>query len=623
MTGTTTARSRWRDAEQAWERLRQRPSDRRNLWLLARLPLLPERVIEPLSGLRGGTSVYRSLQRLRADRLIGTIQPPITPDRAPRLHYLTDLGLAVVALGRGIEPASLTHRHGLQGTDLLELLPGLPYLLAGYELLGLLAASRPGRPNLLAWERPWRRRFQRSTAKNPVSVTLPAAAALSWEDAAGAYLLLPDLVTFPVRAYRAALNHLLVLRGLHDGALPALVIATGHPGRITAWDRLLQETSRARLDTPLRACVATWAELQADPGRLTTLADDRPAEPVAQPGRLQPLRPRRPASRLPSVIGDSLENPTRDLAPSDTLGRIALQLTAVDRRLLDLVGRHPFLPPDRLAAIFGWQVSWLRRRRNRLIAFGLMRLVEPGEIGDRAGSLELVELTLAGLEVVAAQQGLSLMRAVRFNGLAGGGPDSPIGVRRALLKNLAHTLAVDGIFVSLIRTAKRFSAAGWDDALLEWRNAAAGSRGHLRPDGYGVYRHQGRSVGFFLELDRGTMNRRDYLRKFAAYHRYHGTGRFARDYQGFPTILVVTTTNTAEERIARAARLAAIGRQATLPLLLTCRWRLDDPSNPEGLLGPIWRTPEAACDDRRRWPARTPTSSRDPGAAGMVGRVGT
>jgi hypothetical protein len=42
MTGVMTARPRWRDAEQALERLRRRPSDRRNLWLLARLPLVPE-----------------------------------------------------------------------------------------------------------------------------------------------------------------------------------------------------------------------------------------------------------------------------------------------------------------------------------------------------------------------------------------------------------------------------------------------------------------------------------------------------------------------------------------------------------------------------------------------------
>ncbi len=621
MTGTTTRRPRWHDAGQALEHLRGRPSDRRTLWLLARLPLIPEPVIEQLSGIRNRTSIYQSLSRLRADGLIDALHPSVVPGRSPRLPYLTDLGLAVVALDRGIEPEALANRHGLRGSDLLGLLPGLPQLLADYELLGLLAASRPGHVKLLAWERPWRRRSERPAAKTPAAVRLPAGAALSWKDAAGAYLLLPDLVTFPVRAYRSTLDHLFVLRGHHDGMLPPLVIATRHPGRIAAWERLLEETRRARLEAPLQACAATWAELQADPGRLARLTDNHPAEPVTQPGNLQPFRLRRPASRLPSLVGD----PFREAGPRsgiiDSLGCVALHLTATDRRLLDLVGRHPFLTPDRLAVVLGWQQKWVRRRRNRLIGFGLMRLVEPAEIGDAAESMELVELTRAGLELVSAQQGLSLMRAVRLNGLAGGGPDAPFGARRVLLKNLAHTLAVDGIFVSLIRTAGTFTAAGWDDALLEWRNAAACSRGHLRPDGYGVYRHQGRSVGFFVELDRGTMNRQDYLRKFAAYHRYHETGRFARDYQGFPTILVVTTTEAAEERIARAVRLAAIGRQATLPLLLTCQWRLDDPGNPEGLLGPIWRTLEAAGDDRQRWPARTPIRSRDSGPVGMAGRV--
>ncbi len=584
MTVVMIRRPRWQDAEQALERLGQRPSDRRTLWLLARLPLVPEPVIEQLSGLRSRTGVNRSLQRLQADGLIDAIRPSVVPGRSPRLPYLTDLGLAAVALDRGIEPAALARRHGLRGSDLLGLLPDLPQLLAGYELLGLLAASRPGNPSLLAWERPWRRHSQRPTAKTPIAVTLPAAAALSWEEAAGAYLLLPDLVTFPVRAYRPALAQLLVLRGRYDGTLPPLVIATRHPGRIAAWNRLLEETSRARLEAPLRAYVATWAELQADPSRLATLTGTHPAGPVAQPGKLQPLRPRRSSSRLPSLVGDPFRDRASHTGSGDQLGLVALHLTATDRQLLDLVGRHPFLTPDRLAVVLGVEVKWVRRRRDRLIACGLLRLVEPDEIGDRGGSLELVELTLEGLELVSAQQGLSLMRAAQFNGLVGGGQESPIGARRALLKNLAHALAVDGIFINLIRTAERFSAAGWDDALLEWRNAAACSRGHLRPDGYGVY------------------------------HRYHETGRFTRDYRGFPTILMVTTTEAAEERIARAARLAAIGRQATLPLLLTCRWRLDDPGNPEGLLGSIWRTSDVASDERRHWPVRTPISSRHHGA---------
>src|SRR5262249_49939973 len=76
--------------------------------------------------------------------------------------------------------------------------PGLPHLRAGYELLAALAAGRPGRPDLLAWERPWRRRYRRATAKAPVTAVLPAYAALAWAglddeggEEAGTHLLVP------------------------------------------------------------------------------------------------------------------------------------------------------------------------------------------------------------------------------------------------------------------------------------------------------------------------------------------------------------------------------------------------------------------------------------------------
>ncbi|MBI4504008.1 MAG: hypothetical protein HY691_00610, partial [Chloroflexi bacterium] len=103
----------------------------------------------------------------------------------------------------------------------------------------------------------------------------------------------------------------------------------------------------------------------------------------------------------------------------------------------------------------------------------------------------------------------------------------------------------------------------------------------------------------------------DYLAKFGAYYEYRASGRFERDYQGFPTILVVTSDTAAEERIARAVRAAAVGRGPALPLLLTCEWRLADARNPYGLLGPIWREPGADVRGRRYWPLNTRAGRRD------------
>ena len=83
---------------------------------------------------------------------------------------------------------------------------------------------------------------------------------------------------------------------------------------------------------------------------------------------------------------------------------------------------------------------------------------------------------------------------------------------------------------------------------------------------------------------------------------YLETGRFHRDYPCFPIVLAVTTSNAAEQRFAMAAQVASVGWYTRLPLLLTATWRIfDDPANKDGLLGPIWREPDAPFDQRRTW----------------------
>ena len=167
------------------------------------------------------------------------------------------------------------------------------------------------------------------------------------------------------------------------------------------------------------------------------------------------------------------------------------------------------------------------------------------------------------------------------------------------MRDLAHTLGADALFVGLYRRYGARPAAS-DDAILEWRSAAACSRRRVRPDGYGMVRYRGELCGFFLEYDCGTMSARDYAEKWNVYYDYRDSRAFEMDYDGFPTILVVTTDNSAEERIARSARAASAGRALALPLLLTCEWRIArDPASSDGLFGPIWRAPDDPT--RRAW----------------------
>jgi hypothetical protein len=163
------------------------------------------------------------------------------------------------------------------------------------------------------------------------------------------------------------------------------------------------------------------------------------------------------------------------------------------------------------------------------------------------------------------------------------------------------------VFVRLCETARRHSSIGPAEALDEWQSPAESSRRGLYPDGYGMYRRGGKLHGFFLEYDRGSEKPAQYLKKFGAYYDFRDTGRFEQDYAGVPTILVVTTGNAAENRIARAAQAASVGRTCPLRILLTTEWRAK--RDPEGYLGRVWRTPSGSFDQRCRWLA-VPTDQR-------------
>jgi hypothetical protein len=174
-------------------------------------------------------------------------------------------------------------------------------------------------------------------------------------------------------------------------------------------------------------------------------------------------------------------------------------------------------------------------------------------------------------------------------------------MRRTLMRQIAHTRGADGVFISLVDTARRLQTVGSDDALVDWQNAAACARGRFRPDGYGMYRRDGRLHGFFVEYDRGTMSIDGYRRKFGAYVEFFTSGRFSREYDGFPTILVITTDERAEERIALTARAMVADTNISLPFLLTCHARWEDPQNATGLLNSIWREIDVGAMERRCW----------------------
>src|SRR3984893_2486989 len=177
----------WRSA--AREAARLCPADEEALELIGRLPLVPISQLVPLSGGRSGRSVYACVERLVERGLVSVIPGP-GPLGKPNLRLLliSNLGLGALALRREVDPASLARAWRLGGAPLRLLVGQLPALLSLYALLGLLAATGRGWARLRQWSRPGRWRPHWDGVGRARSVTLPAYAALGWEEAGSAYV---------------------------------------------------------------------------------------------------------------------------------------------------------------------------------------------------------------------------------------------------------------------------------------------------------------------------------------------------------------------------------------------------------------------------------------------------
>jgi hypothetical protein len=103
-----TQRFRWEDVERLVAEHAECEGDRRMLDLLTSLPFASAAVLAPFIGSR--TTTYRILLHLYRFGLTDWIRPPSRPGHSPRLWYLTDLGVALVARYAGCAPRELAQR---------------------------------------------------------------------------------------------------------------------------------------------------------------------------------------------------------------------------------------------------------------------------------------------------------------------------------------------------------------------------------------------------------------------------------------------------------------------------------------------------------------------------------
>jgi len=569
---------------------RPHPRSLAALRLLAICPCVPIDVFVCLAGGQP-VSAYQLLGRLRRAGLADVQRQNLghLVDKRPvSVWSITERGRAALSCAAAatddLPGESLLPCGTRQGKPHRVRAADLPLLVAAYRLLAALVAEDAAAGHVVqvrAWEFRWRRCCRSSDAAPDLIVELPAAAVLAPLDRAAKHsmheplLLLPDLGTAPVVRHREAIRRLVTVSARRHAseadvacataAQPVLVIATPNPDgrgtRAAAWSTLLRRVAERQGEPPVPARILGWDEVAGIASR-----------------------------------------------PRWCHGRPAQQSSRGCERMLDLVGRHPFLTPDQLADLLGTTRIRAARLRGSLVERGWLRLVPTSEIppttleilGADAMTQSLVEITSLGRRTLAGWLGLAGSTATRHHGLIGHGRGQA-GQRRRLLSALAHTLGANAVFVALVLAARTATAGGGDETLEEWRSAAACERRRCKPDGYGRYRRGASSHGFLLEYDRGTERAWKYLAKFRAYYAYRDSGEAARDYDGFPTLLFVTTSAAAEQRIAEAAQQVWYRRGGdSLPILLTTTDLIA--GQHEGILGRIWRTPAPiAVSQRAYW----------------------
>jgi hypothetical protein len=422
----------------------------------------------------------------------------------------------------------------------------VPILIALYRLLAHWVQSLEGPVRVAAWEHPWKRTLGYTEPGNARGVRLPGAAVLVQNNfdskCARGLLLLTDVGTRPVASYQPTLRRLIDLRVAADVSQlnePLLVVGVAVTvnltARVAAWRSLLDRVAQSAGEQSLHARV------------------------VACPNVVGTTKARRRGEQVDQVLG--------------------------------LVARHPLLERRQLATLLNTSTVRTGQLVRRLAAAGWTRSFTSRDMPSDAlwpravrRRLSLVVLTPSGRREAARRLVLPATDATRHHGLLGSR-----ATETRYSRHLAHTLGANEAFVAFVAAARRKCERGGDEALVEWRSAAACARGRFRPDGYGCYQRQGSRFGFFLEFDRGTEKGQEYAAKLAAFYRYRDSSASKRDYAGFPALLVVTTSESAEARFAVQAHLAEQRHSGSpLSIFLTTTAHID--ASPDGVLGRIWRS---------------------------------
>jgi hypothetical protein len=272
-------------------------------------------------------------------------------------------------------------------------------------------------------------------------------------------------------------------------------------------------------------------------------------------------------------------------------------LTPRDRHLLALLDEHQVLTTDQIQRLYFQARRTCQLRLRELRTLGLL---ERFRFARMAGGSEPWHWTLG-------------LAGARFRAGANARPSPTERAHREQVLRLSataylpHLLATNEFFVRLRHTARtdpNVSLARW------WSERTSTARFlAIKPDGHGLWTSNGRTVGWFLECDRGTESLPRLIAKLDAYERLIHSGgprypvlfwlpgvtREANLHQALrhqpSTVPVATATHDADP--ARAVWLPAGGWQRVALVELPTEHGLNSASNPNWRDGQLDLTDQA------------------------------
>lgn len=381
---------------------------------------------------------------------------------------------------------------------------------------------------------------------------------------------------------------------------PILVLCPG-PAREDDWARAVIASADRRDAVPLRVLLAGVAAgagahpwRRADGGSRAALMEWLPVwhtEHLSLPSARMPDLPpavaseeRQPLHRWAREVATGARNVTT----VERAAAVALTTSAVEKALIECLGRHPLLSEADLAAVLKLDLRVVGRAVERVAILGLTGHVErPGDQRRRYC------LSSAALHALAVRDGVPVRRYARH---------APVTVLPAsdgdrvptLLQQYEHTAGANSFFIAWLD-----SPAGGPQ-LLSWLSAAdsavrfesGGRRRWLRPDGSGTVAAGGCRWPFLLEWDRGTERLPVVALKLARYADYlQARGTIGSD----PPILLFVTTTPQREELVRRVGVATMGSSSDY--LMTTTAPLLERLGP---FGEVWRN--SAQQLRSRWP---------------------